>query len=123
MRSYRGTMNRVELIGRLGGDPDLRQIAGGTSVCRFSLATNRPGPNDEQGQRTSETDWTQIEAWEKLAETCGAYLSKGRRVLVMGSLRTDAWTDRDSGQARSRTIVRADEIIFLDPREDGVAVA
>jgi single-strand DNA-binding protein len=118
MRSYRGTMNRVELIGRLGADPEIRQLSGGTSVCKFNLATNRPGPNDSNGQRTSETDWMQIEAWEKLAETCGAYLSKGRRVLVMGSLRNESWTDRESGQPRSRTIVRAEEVIFLDPRDD-----
>ena len=123
MRSYRGTMNRVELIGRLGADPELRQLNGGTAVCRFNLATNRPGPNDEHGQRTSETDWTQIEAWEKLGETCGTYLTKGRRVLVMGSLRTDSWTDRESGQQRWRTIVRADDVIFLDPRDEEVAAA
>ncbi|WP_298490676.1 single-stranded DNA-binding protein [uncultured Chloroflexus sp.] len=114
MRSFRGTMNRVELIGRLGADPEVKQVGSGVSVCRFNLATNRPGGNDEQGNRTSETEWTTVEAWERLAEVCGNYLQKGRRVMVMGSLRTDKWQDSESGQTRWRTYVRADEVIFLD---------
>lgn len=114
MRSFRGTVNRVELIGRLGADPEVRQVGNGVSFCRFSLATNRPGGTDEQGKRQSETEWTTVEAWERLAEVCGNYLQKGRRVMVMGSLRTDSWQDKESGQTRSRTYVRADEIIFLD---------
>ncbi|MEF3273548.1 MAG: single-stranded DNA-binding protein [Chloroflexus sp.] len=123
MRSFRGTMNRVELIGRLGSDPELKQVGNGLSVCRFNLATNRPSGSDEQGKRTSETEWTTIEAWERLAEVCSNYLQKGRRVMVMGSLRTDKWQDGESGQTRWRTYVRADEVIFLDgggrPDEEG----
>ncbi|ACL24908.1 single-stranded DNA-binding protein [Chloroflexus aggregans] len=114
MRSFKGTMNRVELIGRLGADPELKQVGNGVTVCRFNLATNRPGGNDDQGHRTSETEWTTVEAWERLAEVCGNYLQKGRRVMVMGSLRTDKWQDSESGQMRWRTYVRADEVIFLD---------
>ncbi len=114
MRSFRGTMNRVELIGRLGANPEVRQVGNGVSFCRFSVATNRPGANDDHGKRTSETEWTTVEAWERLAEVCGNYLQKGRRVMVLGSLRTDNWQDKDSGQTRSRTYVRADEVLFLD---------
>ncbi len=114
MRSFRGTVNRVELIGRLGADPEVRQVGNGVTVCRFNLATNRPAGIDEQGKRLSETEWTTVEAWERLAEICGNYLQKGRRVMVMGSLRTDNWQDKESGQPRSRTYVRAEEVIFLD---------
>jgi single-strand DNA-binding protein len=114
MRSFRGTVNRVELIGRLGADPEVRQVGNGVTVCRFNLATNRPAGIDEQGKRLSETEWTTVEAWERLAEVCGNYLQKGRRVMVMGSLRTDNWQDKESGQPRSRTYVRAEEVIFLD---------
>ncbi len=114
MRSFRGTVNRVELIGRLGADPEVRQVGNGVTVCRFNLATNRPAGSDEQGKRLSETEWTTVEAWERLAEVCGNYLQKGRRVMVMGSLRTDSWQDKESGQPRSRTYVRAEEVIFLD---------
>ena len=114
MRSFRGTVNWVELIGRLGADPEVRQVGNGVTVCRFNLATNRPAGIDEQGKRLSETEWTTVEAWERLAEVCGNYLQKGRRVMVMGSLRTDNWQDKESGQPRSRTYVRAEEVIFLD---------
>jgi single-strand DNA-binding protein len=118
MRQVRGTMNNVELIGRLGADPELRMLSSGKAVCRFRVATNRIAGTDEAGHHTYDTDWTSIEAWERLAEVCGSYLQKGRRVLVSGSLRTDTWPDKESGQTRSRTFVRADEVIFLDDRPD-----
>jgi single-strand DNA-binding protein len=118
MQTIKGTLNRVELIGHLGADPDLRLLPSGRSVCRFNLATNRIVGQDEQGGRIYETDWTNIEAWERLAETCNSYLQKGRRVRVSGSLRTDSWIDKESGQTRYKTFVRADEVMFLDPRPD-----
>lgn len=116
MRSVKGTLNNVELIGRLGADPELRLLSSGASVCRFNVATNRMGAQDEQGARQVETEWISVEAWEKLAELCGGYLGKGRRVRVSGSLRTDSWADKESGQQRYRTYVRADSVMFLDPR-------
>lgn len=116
MRTVKGTLNNVELIGRLGADPELRLLSSGASVCRFNVATNRMGGQDEKGGRQVETEWISVEAWEKLAELCGSYLGKGRRVRVSGSLRTDSWTDKDSGQPRYRTYVRADSVMFLDPR-------
>ncbi len=116
MRQIRGTLNSVELIGRLGADPELRLLSTGSSLCRFNLATNRYGSKDDQGQWTTETDWTTIEAWDRLAEVCNTNLQKGRRVRVVGSLRSDSWTDKETGQPRYRTFVRADEIMFLDDR-------
>lgn len=118
MRSVKGTLNNVELIGRLGADPELRLLSNGASVCRFNVATNRMGAQDEKGGRQVETEWITVEAWEKLAELCGSYLGKGRRVRVGGSLRTDSWADKESGQQRYRTYVRADSVMFLDPRPD-----
>lgn len=118
MYAVKGTMNNVELIGRLGAEPEMRFLSSGAAVCRFSLATNRAAGQDEQGARVYETDWTQIEAWEHLAELCNTYLHKGRRVMVIGSLRTDSWTDKESGQTRYKSFVRAREVMFLDPRPD-----
>jgi len=123
MRSVKGTLNNVELIGRLGADPELRMLANGASVCRFNLATNRVGAQDEKGARQIETEWISVEAWERLAELCSSYLGKGRRVRVSGSLRTDSWADKESGQQRHRTYVRADSVMFLDPRPDQPEVA
>lgn len=118
MRSVKGTLNKVELIGRLGADPELRMLGNGSAVCRFNLATNRFGGQDEKGNRQIETEWISVEAWERLAELCNSYLGKGRRVRVSGSLRTDSWTDKESGQQRFRTYVRADGVMFLDSRPD-----
>ncbi|WP_129633508.1 single-stranded DNA-binding protein [Candidatus Oscillochloris fontis] len=118
MLAIKGTLNRVELIGHLGADPEMRFLSNGKAVCRFNLATKRISGKNEQGDRNYETEWTQIEAWEQLAEQCNSYLHKGRRVLISGSLRTDSWADKESGQARYRTYVRAREVLFLDPRSD-----
>ena len=117
MEQVKGTVNRVELVGWVGAEPEQRFLPSGTAVCNFRVATKRFAGRNEAGERTVETDWTPIEAWDKLAETCARYLHKGRRVRVTGSLHTRSWEDRESGQKRFKTIVRADEVLFLDARE------
>lgn len=116
MSQVKGTVNKVELLGWLGGDPDVRLIASGTSVCRFNVATKRPAGMGADGRREYETDWSTVEVWDKLAELCNSSLHKGSRVRVSGALRTDTWTDKTTNQPRSRTYVRADSVIFLDAR-------
>lgn len=114
----RGTVNRVELIGWLGEAPEQRIFATGTKVCSFSIATKRYGSRNEAGERQIETDWITVEAWEKLAEICHTNLHKGSRVRISGSLHTRSWEDRESGQRRFRTYVRASEVLLLDPRTE-----
>lgn len=116
MSVVKGTMNRVELLGNLGADPEMRFTPGGTAVCKFRVATKRHAGRNAAGEREFETDWTTVEAWDRLAERCSAALHKGSRVMVVGSLRTDVWEDRETGHRRSKMFVRADEIVFLDPR-------
>jgi single-strand DNA-binding protein len=116
MSQVKNTVNHVELLGWLGGDPELRMLSNGAAICRFSIATKRYGPNDEAGRRTFETEWVNVEAWERLAELCNSYLHKGSRALVTGYIRTESWTDKSSNQPRSRTFVRAENVIFLDSR-------
>jgi single-strand DNA-binding protein len=125
MSNVKGTINTVELLGWLGGDPELRVITTGSSLCRFSVATKRFGGQDESGRREIETDWTNVEAWDKLADLCNNYLHKGSRVFVIGALRTDSWTDKTTNQPRSRTYVRAEQVLFLDakPGLPGEAIA
>ena len=118
MKQVRGTVNAVELLGWLGADPELRSTPNGSKVCRFYIATKRMAGRDGDGKREYETDWTSVEAWEWLAENCNALLHKGSRVLINGSLRTDSWTDKESGQTRYKTYVRADDVMFLDARSD-----
>lgn len=110
----KGTVNRVELIGWLGSDPSQRLLATGVSVCDFDVATKRMGARSEQGERSVETEWTTIETWETLGDLCQERLHKGSRVRVTGMLRTRTWEDKETGQRRSRTTVRADEVLFLD---------
>jgi len=116
MAQIKGTINQVELLGWLGSDPELRTLANGAAVCRFSIATKRFGPPDVAGQATYDTDWTNVEAWEKLGELCNRALHKGSRVMVMGALRTDSWSDKATNQPRSRTYIRLDQALFLDAR-------
>jgi single-strand DNA-binding protein len=119
-----GSLNKVMIIGNLGRDPELRYTQRGTAVCNFTVAVNRPGRTDENGQRTEdETEWFSVVAWDKLAETCSQFLQKGRKVYVEGRLQTRSWEGQD-GQQRSRVEVVATQMTMLDSRsqaESGAA--
>ncbi len=115
MKPTKGTVNYVELIGWLGADPEERFTPSGIAIANFSIATKRYGTRQEDGSWLYETDWIDVEAIDKLAETVTANLQRGSRVRVTGSLRTDAWQDRE-GNPRKRLFVRADDVHFLDTR-------
>src|SRR5215467_869246 len=117
MNQVKGTVNRVELVGWIGAEPEQRFIPSGTAVCNFRIATNRLAGRNEAGERLVEAEWTTVEAWDKLAEQCGRFIRKGSRVRVTGSLQTQSWEDRETGQKRYKTVVRADEVLFLGPRQ------
>ena len=119
MRQIKGTVNRVELIGWTGDAPEQRLLPSGATVVSFSVATRRPGGKTAEGERTYETDWTNVEAWERVAASCARYLHKGSRVRVIGSVQTRSWEDKESGQRRWKTVVRAEEVLFLDARQEG----
>ena len=104
------TLNRVELIGRLGQDPNMRFTTAGQAVTRLSLATDRPSRPGETG-----TDWHQIVCWDQLAEFAGQHLTRGRLVFVAGRISYRTWEGRDGQRRRSAEIV-ATEIILLDRR-------
>jgi single-strand DNA-binding protein len=111
-----GSLNKVMIIGNLGRDPELRYTQRGTAVCNFTVAVNRPGRTDENGQRSEdETEWFSVVAWDKLAETCSQFLQKGRKVYVEGRLQTRNWEGPD-GQKRSRVEVLAQQMTMLDSR-------
>jgi single-strand DNA-binding protein len=106
------SLNRVQLIGNLTRDPELRYTPTGAGVCTFSLATNRSW-TDDKGEKHEEADFHRIVAWSKLAELCNQYLSKGRKVYVEGRLSTRNWTAQDGSQ-KSTTEVVIDDMILLD---------
>ncbi len=112
------SLNRVQLIGNLTRDPELRYTPGGAAVCSFGLATNRSWTTD-QGEK-EETEFHNILAWNKLAEMCSQYLAKGRRVYVEGRLATRSFTGQ-LGQQKTRTEVVIEEMIMLDSKGAGAA--
>ncbi len=105
------SVNKVILIGRLGQDPELNYTNSGTAVCNMRLATNDSYTNRD-GERVETTEWHDVVAWGRQAETCGEYLSKGRQIYVEGKLETRSWDDRD-GNTRYNTEVRARQVTFL----------
>lgn len=111
------SLNRVQLIGNLTRDPELRYTPNGTAVCSFSIATNRTWTT-ETGEKHEEAEFHRIVAWNKLAELCSQFLVKGRKVYVEGRLSTRNWTGQD-GQQRSSTEVVIDDMILLDSKRGG----
>lgn len=112
-----GTVNKVILIGRLGKDPEIRSTPSGTSVAKFSIATDDRW-TDKSGEKQERTEWHNIVAWGKLAEICGQYLRKGKLVYIDGSIRTESWDDKESGQKRYKTTIVADNMQMLDRKGD-----
>ena len=103
-------LNRVILIGRLVRDPEMRYTPSGIASVRMSIAVQRPFAN-QQGER--ETDFIDLRAWRKLAETCAAHLKKGRLIAVEGRLEVRSFDGQD-GQRRRVYEVVADDVRFLD---------
>ena len=117
METIKGTLNHVELIGWIGAEPDLRFVASGTAVCSLTIATKRYAGRSENGERQIQTEWTTIEFWDKQAEYYASALHKGSRVRIVGSLQTRSWEDAN-GQKRFKTVVRGDDVMFLDSRSE-----
>jgi single-strand DNA-binding protein len=110
-------INKVILVGRLGKDPEIRSTPSGTSVAKFTVATDERF-TDKSGEKQERTEWHNIVAWGKLGEICGQYLRKGKLVYIEGSIRTDSWDDKESGQKRYRTEIVARDMKMLDRRGD-----
>jgi len=119
------SLNKVMLIGNVGADPEMRFTPNGSPVTSFTVATNR-FYNASDGERKKETEWFNVVTWQKLAENCNQFLTKGQRVYVEGRLCTRIWEGQDS-QKRSKVEVIANSVLFLDkqavaplPSDDGI---
>ena len=106
------SLNRVILMGNLTGDPRSKSLQSGTSVANFRLAMNRRY-RDKQGEDRDEACFVDVEVFGRQADAVGQYLSKGSPALVEGRLRYDQWDDRESGEKRSKLLVRADRVQFV----------
>ncbi|KKQ74678.1 MAG: Single-stranded DNA-binding protein [Candidatus Woesebacteria bacterium GW2011_GWB1_38_5b] len=100
------------MIGNLTRDPELRYTPAGTAVCTFGIATNRSWTTDS-GEKRDEADFHRIVAWNKLAELCSQFLTKGKKVYVEGRLSIRNWTGQDGAQ-RSTTEIVISDMILLD---------
>ncbi len=112
------SLNRVQLIGNLTRDPELRYTPQGTAVCTFGLATNRSWTTDN-GEKKEDTEFHRIVVWNKLAELCSQLLSKGRKVYVEGRIANRSWTGQDGTQKSTTEIVIEDMIILDNKRTEG----
>ena len=104
------TINRVELLGRVGTDPEMHYAPTGTAVTKFRVATDRRRQSGE-----TETDWHSVVCFSKQAEAVNTYVGKGDRIYLSGSLAQSSYETED-GQRRHRTEVHASEVVFLDSR-------
>ena len=111
------SVNKVILVGRLGKDPEIRSTPNGNNVAKFSLATD-DRYTDKSGEKQERTEWHNIVAWGKLAEICGQYLKKGKLIYIEGSIRTDSWDDKETGQKKYRTEIWANQMQMLDRKGD-----
>lgn len=118
-------LNKVMLIGRVGTDPDLRFTPSGSAFVRFRMAVSRPAPrtaaapagNMPGGDRPpEETEWFTVVAWNKLAETCNQYVTKGQRIYVEGRLSTRTWEGARDGQRMFEVQITAFDVMFLERR-------
>jgi len=105
------SMNRVFVMGNLGGDPELRKTANNTAVVSMNVATKEFRP-EKDGTRQEYTEWHRIVVWGRQAENCAKYLTKGRPVFVEGRLQTRSWEDK-SGVKRYTTEIVANNVQFL----------
>ena len=108
--------NRVQLIGNLGKDPEVKQTTNGSTLARFSLATTDRYRN-KQGERVEDTQWHNVVLWGKLAELAGEYLSKGKEIAVEGKLNHRSYEDQQ-GNKRYVTEVVASDFLMLGKKDE-----
>lgn len=106
------SINVVTLVGRVGGDPDIRYFESGTVKCKLTLAVNR---RTREGEHT---DWFNLELWGKTAEVAGNYVRKGKQIAVKGSLKFDTWSDRQTGANRSSPVIQVEQLDLLGSKRD-----
>ena len=109
-------LNKVMIIGRLGRDPELRYTQSGSPVASLNVATDE-SYTDRDGNKVERTEWHRVSVFQRQAENCANYLSKGSLVYVEGSLQTRKWQDQQ-GQDRYTTEIKAQRVQFLDRKGD-----
>ena len=104
-------VNSVTLVGRAGRDPEVRYFESGSMVANLTMAVNRRSRDDEP-------DWFNLEIWGKQAQVAADYVKKGALLGIIGSFKLDRWTDRSSGEERSKPVIRVDRLELLGSKRD-----
>jgi single-strand DNA-binding protein len=110
------------IIGNVGRDPEMRYTPQGTPVTSFSVAVSRNWTPREGGEQREETEWFRVSAWNKLAETCNQYLTKGQRVYIEGRVSMRSW-DGNDGQKHASLELSATDMMMLTPKGELAGVA
>ena len=108
-------VNKVIIVGNLGGDPETRYMPSGSAVTNFTVATNESWKDKQTGEQKERTEWHKVSMFNRLAEIAAEYLRKGSQVYIEGKLRTRKWQGQD-GQDRYTTEIIADEMQMLGGR-------
>ncbi len=108
------SLNTITLVGRAGRDPETRFFEGGTVVTNLTLAVNRPS-------RDEEPDWFNLEIWGKQAQVAADYVRKGSLIGVVGRMTSEQWTDRNTGEQRSKPVVKVERLVLLNSKTDNAA--
>ncbi|MGX2974443.1 single-stranded DNA-binding protein [Ursidibacter arcticus] len=111
-------VNKVIIVGRLGNDPEMRQMPNGDPVAKISVATSESWTDKQTGEKREQTEWHTVIAFRQLAEIFGKYLKKGSQVYVEGKLRTRKWQAQD-GTDRYTTEIIADKLEMLGSKDGG----
>jgi len=111
-----GSLNKVMLIGNLGGDPEIKEMSDGTKMAKFSIATTETYKN-KQGEKVSNTDWHNIVLWRGIAQVAEQYLKKGDSVLIEGKIKNRSWED-ENGNKKYATDIQGDNMTMLGSKRD-----
>lgn len=110
------SLNSISLVGRAGRDPELRFFDSGSAVANLTLAVQKASSN-----RDEEPDWFNLEIWGKQAQIAADYVKKGTLIGVVGRMTTEQWTDRSTGERRSKPLVKVERLVLLGSRADNPA--
>jgi single-strand DNA-binding protein len=109
-------VNKVILVGNVGKDPEMKYTPGGTAIAIFSLATTESYKNRDD-QWEEKTEWHNIKAFGKLAETISEYVKKGKQLYLEGKIQTESWDDKNSGEKKYRTSIVVFQMVFLGSKD------
>ena len=112
-------VNKVIIVGNVGADPEVRYMPSGGAVTNISIATSEQWTDKASGQKQERTEWHRVTLFNRLGEIAGEYLKKGSQVYIEGSIRTDKYQDKNSGEDRYSTVIIARDMQLLGGRSDG----